>query len=72
VQQGLAPLPDDALVAELGNMLFAATDTTGNTLTYRLFELARYPARHARLRYWDMAYKPFLSGDLSKAKDDEL
>jgi hypothetical protein len=29
-------LPDATIVGELGSMLFAATDTTGNTLRYAL------------------------------------
>ncbi len=47
---GIAPLPDATLVAEIVTMLFAGTDTTGNTLTYLFFELARHPDWLARLR----------------------
>jgi cytochrome P450 len=47
---GVAPLPDNAIVAEMMTMLFAGTDTTGTTLSYLFFELAQHPEWYARLR----------------------
>lgn len=41
---------DEGIVDELTNLIFAGTDTTGNTLTYLFWELARNPKWQSRLR----------------------
>ncbi len=69
--QGIAPLSDDAIVAEIGSMLFAGTDTTGNTLTYAFFELARNPAWHARLRDELASLSATTAHDNEKNNSDE-
>lgn len=38
------------IIEELTNLVFAGTDTTGNTLTYLFWELARHPEWQQRLR----------------------
>ncbi|OAP59665.1 hypothetical protein AYL99_06963 [Fonsecaea erecta] len=45
-----APLTDEEIVVELTNLIFAGTDTTGNTFSYMFWELARNPIWQARLR----------------------
>ncbi|OAL22960.1 hypothetical protein AYO22_06868 [Fonsecaea multimorphosa] len=45
-----APLTDEEIVVELTNLIFAGTDTTGNTFSYMFWELARNPTWQARLR----------------------
>lgn len=45
-----APLTDDEIVVELTNLIFAGTDTTGNTFSYMFWELARNPEWQTRLR----------------------
>ncbi|KAM7183701.1 Cytochrome P450 [Rhypophila sp. PSN 637] len=47
---GVEPLPDPEISIEVSNLLFAATDTTGNTITYALYELACNPNWQSRLR----------------------
>lgn len=48
------PIPrhvsETGIVEEVTNLLFAGTDTTGNTLTYLFWELARHPEWQKRLR----------------------
>jgi cytochrome P450 len=41
---------DEGIVQELTNLMFAGTDTTGTTLTYLFWELARHPEWILRLR----------------------
>ncbi|VUC35651.1 unnamed protein product [Clonostachys rosea] len=41
---------DDGIVQELTNLMFAGTDTTGTTLTYLFWELARHPEWIVKLR----------------------
>ncbi len=43
-------LTDDQVSIEISNLVFAATDTTGITLTYLLWELGRRPDLQKRLR----------------------
>ncbi|EON65750.1 hypothetical protein W97_04989 [Coniosporium apollinis CBS 100218] len=45
-----APLSDEEICVEISNLVFAASDTTGNTLTYLFFELARNPSWQEQLR----------------------
>lgn len=45
-----APLTDEEIVVELTNLIFAGTDTTGNTFSYMFWELARHPLWQTRLR----------------------
>lgn len=47
---GLPPLPDAEIGVETSNLLFAATDTTSNTLAYTLYRLATRPEWQDRLR----------------------
>ena len=47
---GFLPLSDAETAVEISNFVFAATDTTGTTLTYLLWELAEHPAWQSRLR----------------------
>jgi cytochrome P450 len=44
------PLTDEEIVVELTNLIFAGTDTTGNTFSYMFWELARNPQWQKRLR----------------------
>lgn len=37
------------IIDELSNLIFAGTDTTGNTLTYLFYDLARHPEWQLRL-----------------------
>ncbi len=48
--KGEPPLPDAQIVNETTGMISAGTMTTGVTLAYLFFELARHPQWHARLR----------------------
>ncbi len=48
--KGEPPLPDDQIAIETTVMIAAGTDTTGTTLSYLFFELARHPQWYARLR----------------------
>jgi cytochrome P450 len=41
--QGVPPLPDAHIAAEVTNILFAATDTSATMLVYLFFELAWHP-----------------------------
>ncbi|KAJ9620373.1 hypothetical protein H2204_012283 [Knufia peltigerae] len=43
-------MTDRETCAEVGNMVFAGTDTTSTTLTYLFYELARNPSWQTRLR----------------------
>ncbi|KAH8799759.1 cytochrome P450 [Xylogone sp. PMI_703] len=45
-----APLPDQDIIVEITNLIFAGTDTTGNTFTYMFWELANRPEWQKRLR----------------------
>lgn len=49
-ETGTAPLSDTEIGDELANMAFAATDTTGNTMTYALYRLCCHPAWQQKLR----------------------
>lgn len=44
------PLTDEEIVIELTNLIFAGTDTTGNTFSYMFWELARNPRWQKHLR----------------------
>ena len=44
------PLPDKDIIVEITNLIFAGTDTTGNTFTYLFFELARHPEWQEKLQ----------------------
>jgi cytochrome P450 len=44
------PLSDPEISVEVSNLVFAATDTTGNTMAYALYELCCHPEWQARLR----------------------
>jgi cytochrome P450 len=43
-------ITDTGIIEELTNLVFAGTDTTGNTLTYLFYELSRHPEWQLRLR----------------------
>ena len=47
---GIEPLTDAEISVEVSNLLFAATDTTGNTITYALYELCCNPEWQKKLR----------------------
>ncbi|KAL1876832.1 hypothetical protein VTK73DRAFT_9134 [Phialemonium thermophilum] len=47
---GTEPLPDPEISVEVSNLVFAATDTTGNTMTYALYRLSCHPEWQDRLR----------------------
>ncbi|OQO05753.1 hypothetical protein B0A48_09847 [Cryoendolithus antarcticus] len=47
---GEAPLTDRETYTEVGNLVFAGTDTTSTTLTYLCWELTRNPELQTRLR----------------------
>lgn len=47
---GIEPLTDPEISVEVSNLIFAATDTTGNTITYALYELACNPDCQEKLR----------------------
>jgi cytochrome P450 len=47
---GIEPLTDAEISVEVSNLIFAATDTTGNTITYALYELCCNPEWQTRLR----------------------
>jgi cytochrome P450 len=42
-------LPDKDIIVEITNLIFAGTDTTGNTFSYMFFELARHPEWQEKL-----------------------
>lgn len=48
------PIPfhvsDEGIVQETTNLLFAGTDTTGNTLTYFFYEMAHHPEWMVKMR----------------------
>jgi Cytochrome P450 len=44
------PLPDRDIIIEITNLIFAGTDTTGNTFSYLFWELAKHPEWQRRLR----------------------
>lgn len=43
-------ITNTGIIEELTNLIFAGTDTTGNTLTYLFWELAHHPEWQLRLR----------------------
>ncbi|KAK6412652.1 hypothetical protein LTR95_017947 [Oleoguttula sp. CCFEE 5521] len=47
---GEAPLTDRETYTEIGNLVFAGTDTTSTTLTYLCWELTRDPDLQSRIR----------------------
>ena len=47
---GPKPLLDKDIIVEITNLIFAGTDTTGNTFSYMFFELARHPEWQEKLR----------------------
>jgi cytochrome P450 len=47
---GIEPLTDAEISVEVSNLIFAATDTTGNTITYALYELCCHPEWQKKLR----------------------
>ncbi len=54
-------LTDTEISIEITNLVFAATDTTGNTFTYLFWELAKYPEWQSRLRE-ELEHVHFVSG----------
>ncbi|KIV99414.1 uncharacterized protein PV09_08952 [Verruconis gallopava] len=54
LRQKAQPIPrhltDEGIIDELTNMIFAGTDTIGNTLIYLFWELAHHPEWQSRLR----------------------
>jgi cytochrome P450 len=49
-KNGTEPLSDPEISVEVSNLVFAATDTTGNTMTYALYELSNHPEWQEKLR----------------------
>jgi cytochrome P450 len=47
---GIEPLTDPEISVEVSNLVFAATDTTGNTMTYALYRLSCHPEWQTKLR----------------------
>lgn len=47
---GTEPLPDEIIAIEVANLIFAATDTTGTTMAYALYQLACNREWQDRLR----------------------
>jgi cytochrome P450 len=47
---GAEPLTDPEISVEVSNLVFAATDTTGNTMTYALYRLCCHPEWQEKLR----------------------
>jgi cytochrome P450 len=47
---GTEPLSDLEISIEVSNLVFAATETTGNTITYALYRFCCYPEWQKRLR----------------------
>ncbi|KAB5585128.1 cytochrome P450 [Coniochaeta sp. 2T2.1] len=47
---GSEPLPDPQISIEVSNLVFAATDTTGNTMTYAMYRLCCHPEWQDKLR----------------------
>jgi cytochrome P450 len=47
---GTEPLSDPEISVEVSNLVFAATDTTGNTMTYALYRLCCHPEWQRKLR----------------------
>lgn len=47
---GAAPLPDEQISVEVSNLVFAGTDTTGNTIAYALYRLCCHPEWQDKLR----------------------
>lgn len=47
---GTEPLPDPEISVEVSNLVFAATDTTGNTMSYALYRLSCHPEWQKKLR----------------------
>lgn len=47
---GAEPLSDPEISVEVSNLVFAATDTTGNTMTYALYRLCCHPEWQDKLR----------------------
>lgn len=47
---GTEPLSDPEISVEVSNLVFAATDTTGNTMTYALYRLCCHPEWQDKLR----------------------
>ena len=57
----VTPLTDKQISVEITNLVFAATDTTGNTFTYLFFELARNTGWQKRVRA-ELAEVEFANG----------
>lgn len=47
---GTEPLSDEEISVEVSNLVFAATDTTGNTMAYALYRLCCHPEWQEKLR----------------------
>src|SRR5437667_10176425 len=47
---GAEPLSDPQISVEVSNLVFAATDTTGNTMAYALYRLCCHPEWQKKLR----------------------
>jgi cytochrome P450 len=43
-------ITEEGIIDELTNLIFAGTDTTGNTLTYLFWELSHHPEWQQKLR----------------------
>ncbi len=43
------PLQEDQIINEMTNLIFAGTDTTSNTLSYMLYEMAKNPVWQDKL-----------------------
>lgn len=49
-EAGVEPLSDTEISIETSNLVFAATDTSGNTMTYALYQLCLHPEWQEKLR----------------------
>jgi cytochrome P450 len=44
------PLTDEEIIVEMTNLIFAGTDTTGNTFSYLFWEMAKHPEWQGHLQ----------------------
>ncbi|OCL06977.1 cytochrome P450 [Glonium stellatum] len=49
-KENIKPLTDAEISVEVSNLIFAATDTTGNTMTYMVYQLCCHPKWQAKVR----------------------
>lgn len=47
---GIEPLSDEIISLEVSNAVFAATDTSGNAMSYALYRMASHPDWQTKLR----------------------